>query len=102
MINSTFRDYDYCLYGALDEYGQQTIIKDDSGAPAVQGSIKIAIYPITTAIQANINYTDSSYTGLTHDKQINDTYVIKYNDELLKVLYVMPIGRLKQAYFKKI
>ena len=96
MINTEMRFYDYYTYGAPNEYGQQTLSKD------VQGSIKMAINTTTQSIQDNINYKDSSYIGLTHDSTVNDTYVIQYGDELLKVLYVNPRGRFKQVFLKKI
>ena len=38
--------------------------------------------------------------GLTH-ADVDDTYVIIYGEERLKVLYVVPIGRLKQVFMAK-
>ena len=102
MINTDMRNYDYYLYGAADSYGQQTLIKDEQGAPKVQGSIKIAINTTTQSIQDNINYKDSSYIGLTQDSAVSDAYAIQYGSELLKVLYVNPRGRYKQVFLKKI
>lgn len=102
MINTDMRLYNYYTYGASDSYGQQTLKKDESGAPVIQGSIKIAINTTSQEIQDNINYKDCSYIGLTHDKAVNDTYVIQYGNEKLKVLYVNPRGRLRQVFLKKI
>lgn len=102
MINADMRLYDYFTFSGADAYGQQTLIKDEDGNPAVQGSIKIAIHSTSEAIQDNINYKDSSYIGLTHDKTINDSFVIQYGEEKLKVLYVNPRGKLKQVFLKKI
>lgn len=96
------RNYDYYLYSAPNNYGQQTIIKDDSGKPKVQGSIKIAIEITSQQIQDNINYKDCSYIGLTHNSSVNDSFAIKYGNEILKVLYVNPKGKLKQVFLKKI
>lgn len=102
MINATMRTYNYYTYGAADSYGQQTLIKDATGAPIVQGSIKISINTTSQSIQDNINYKDCSYIGLTHDKTVNDSFVIQYGNEKLKVLYVNPIGKLKQVFLKRI
>lgn len=102
MINANMRLYNYYLLGADNSYGQQTIIKDNNGAPIVQGSIKMAIYLTSQSIQENINYKDCSYMGLTHDKAVNDSFVIQYGNEKLKVLYVNPTGKLKMVYLQKI
>lgn len=92
MINADMREYDFYTYGDSDGYGQPALSKD------VQGTIKIAIYETSTAIQNNITYKNASYVGLTHDSKVNDTYVIKYENKRLKVLYVKPKGRFKQVY----
>lgn len=102
MINADMRAYNYYLYGAKDSYGQQTLIKDADGAPVVQGSIKIALNTSSQSIQDNINYEDCSYIGLTLDKTVNDSFIIQYGEELLKVLYVNPKGRFKQVFLKRI
>lgn len=102
MINANMREYNYFTYGAPNAYGQQVLIKDENGEPKVQGTIKIAINTTTQAIQDNINYEDCSYIGLTHNSSVNENYAIQYNNELLKVLYVNPNGRLKQVFLKKI
>lgn len=49
----------------------------------------------------NINYKDATYIGLTQ-AEVNDTYVIEYGEERLKVLYINPKGRLKQVYMAEI
>ena len=102
MINTDMRTYNYFLYGAPNGYGEQTLIKDEKGAPAVQGSIKMAINTTSQAIQDNINYQDCSYIGLTLNKTVNESFVIKYGEEKLKVLYVNPKGKFIQVYLKKI
>lgn len=96
MINANMRLYDYYTYGAKDSYGQPTLSKE------VQGSIKMSIHISSQEIQGNINYRDCSYVGLTSDKTINDSFVIKYGEEKLKVLYVNPQGKFIQVYLKKI
>lgn len=98
MINSNMRDYDFYLLGDKNGYGQITLLKDDNNEPIKQGEVKISITTLTKAVTDNIRYSNASYIGLTHDKSINDTYVIKYGDELLKVLYVNPDGRYTQVF----
>ena len=95
MINSQFRTYDYYTFGDKDNYGQPTL----SETP--RGKIKIALNILSQSAQDNILYEDCSYVGLTHDANINDKYVIQFGDEKLKVLYVNPIGRLKQVFLKR-
>lgn len=102
MINTNMRYYDYFTYGAADEYGQQTLIKNEAGEPIVQGTVKLSITTSSQEIQGNINYKECSYVGLTLDKTINDTFVIKYGEQLLKVLYVNPQGRFRQVFFKSL
>lgn len=101
MINANMREYDYFLYDTENDYGQQTLIRDENGEPVVQGKIKISIHNTSTSIQDNINYSGASYIGLTLDKAVNDTYVIKYGETLLKVLYVTPTNRYKQVFLNE-
>ena len=95
MINTEMRFYDYFTYGEKDEYGQPQL------SEKTQGTIKMAINITSQSTQDNINYKDASYIGLTH-AAIDDTYVIQYGPEKLKVLYVNPMGRYKQAFMKEI
>jgi hypothetical protein len=92
MINSNMRDYEYYLLGVDNGYGQLTM------TPDVQGVVKLSITTLTKAVTDDIRYSDASYLGLTQDKTIKDTYVIKYGDELLKVQYVNPDGRYTQVF----
>jgi hypothetical protein len=92
MINSNMRDYEYYLLGEDNGYGQLTM------TPDVQGVVKLSITTLTKAVTDDIRYSDASYLGLTQDKTIKDTYVIKYGDELLKVQYVNPDGRYTQVF----
>lgn len=95
MINSQMKLYNYFLYGIKDEYGQLTL------SNTAIGKVKIAINISSQSAQDNILYKDCSYIGLTNDKDINDKYVIEYNGNKLKVLYVNPIGRYKQVFLKE-
>lgn len=92
------RTYNYFTIGDINAYGQpQTISKDTTP----DGQIKIAIYTSSQSIQDNINYKDCSYIGLTHAK-VDDTYIIEYGEERLKVLYCNPIGKYTQVFLKNI
>lgn len=102
MINTGFRSYNYFTFGEEDAYGQSTLIKDENGNPVVQGTVKLCIYLTTQAIQENINYLNAQYVGVTFDKDIDETYVIQYGEEKLKVLYVNRMGRYAQVFFNKI
>lgn len=96
MINADIKSYDYLTYSNNDGYGQPKL------SETVQGSIKIAINTTSQSVQDNIAYKNATYIGLTLDSAINDTYVIKYGDSLLKVLYVNHKGRYKQVYMSEI
>lgn len=96
MISTDMRLYDYYTYGAADSYGQPQL------SPEVQGSIKMAINISSQSIQDNILYENASYVGLTMDSAVNDTFVIQYGNEKLKVLYVNPKGKYKQVFLQKI
>lgn len=95
MINRDKRTYDFFTFGENDAYAQSVL----SETP--QGTIKIAIYPSSQNIQDNINYKDCNYIGLTTDK-VTDRYVIAFGNEKLKVLYVVPKGRQKTVFLKRI
>ena len=95
MINADFRTYDYYTYTDNSGYGQPQLSKEATG------SIKIAINSISTSITDNVRYKDATYLGLTH-QSINDSCVIQYGEERLKVLYVVPKGRMKQVFMKNI
>lgn len=95
MIATDMRTYDYFTFGEDDGYGMPQL------SPAPVGQIKIAINISSQATQDNILFKDCSYIGLTHDANVNDTYVIAYGEEQLKVLYVNPKGRYKQVFLKE-
>lgn len=96
MVNADMRSYNYFTYGEENEYGQAVL------SPEPIGTIKIAINTITQSIQDSIKYKEATYIGLTHDANVNDTYVIEYEGERLKVLYVNGRGRLKQVFMAEI
>lgn len=95
MINADMRIYDYYTYGEKDAYGQLKLSEE------VKGSVKMAINVTSQYVQDNINYKGCTYMGLTH-AAIDDTYVIKYGDHKLKVMYVNPKGRFKQVFMAEI
>lgn len=98
MINADMQLYNYFTIGTSDEYGQPQM-PDLNSTP--EGKIKISINTTSQAIVDNIRYNDASYIGLTR-ADVDDTYIIDYNGELLKVMYVNPKGRLKQVFMKNI
>jgi hypothetical protein len=98
LINTTFRQYNYFTIGTKDEYGQLAMPGKDA---TPDGKVTMAINLTSQVIQDNINYKDANYMGLTHAK-VDDTYIIEFNGERLKVLYVNPFGRLNQVFMKQI
>ena len=88
------RLYNFFTIGTEDEYGQMVV----SNEPV--GQIKMAINISSQSVQDNINYTGATYVGLTHAK-VDDTYIIEYENERLKVLYVNDKGRLNQVFMAK-
>jgi hypothetical protein len=101
MINSDMRNYNYYLLGTENSYGQAALIKDENGEPIIQGQIQMSINPITQSILDTVRYSEFTYLGLTHDKNINDTYVIEYGSEKLKVKYINNKSRFTQVFMGK-
>jgi len=95
MINADMRVYDYFTFVEENEYGAPQLSTE------VQGKIKMSINTTSQSIQDNIRYKDASYIGLTY-AEVNDTFVIQYGEEKLKVLYVNPKGRYKQVFMKNV
>lgn len=91
MISNSMVDYNYSTFGEKNEYGQ--VVESQ-----VKGTVKLAIYSLTNTIGTNIKYKDATYLALTHNKTINDSYVIHYGEEKLKVLYTIPAGRFNQVF----
>ena len=94
MINTDMRLYNYYTLGAANAYGQPTI------SPEPTGTVKMAIYTTSQAIQDNILYKNCNYIGLTQ-ANVDDTYIIAFGNERLKVLYVNPKGRYKQVFLAR-
>lgn len=94
MINADMRQYNYYTYGTYNDYGQPIL----SDKP--KGTIKMAINVITQGVEDNTLFENSTYIGLTQD-EVNNTYVIQYEEERLKVLYVNRKGRYKQVYLAR-
>lgn len=96
MINTDSRYYSYFTFGDDNGYGQPSLSEE------AQGLIKMAINITSQAIaDNNIKYKDATYLGLTMEN-IDDTYVIQYGNEKLKVLYVNPRGRFKQVFMSEL
>lgn len=95
MITTDMRTYTYHTLGDNNGYGQPTVSKEP------KGTIKMAINISSQSVQDNINYQDCNYVGLTM-AELDDSYVIVYGNEMLKVLYVNPKGRYKVAYMTRL
>lgn len=95
MINNDMRLYNYFTFGENDAYGQPALSEE------AQGVIKMAINITSQSIQDNINYKGATYIGLTQ-APVNDTFVIDYEGKRLKVLYINPKGRYKQAFLAEL
>lgn len=96
MITTNMRNYDYFTFGAPNAYGQPQLSKEPVG------KVKLAIFTTNESVQANVNYTNANYIGLTHDKSINDSFVIQYGEQRLKVLYTSKQGRFIQVFMAKV
>lgn len=95
MINSQMKEYKYFTFSEADDYGQYTL----SETP--KGTIKITINLISQNLLDNPLYSGASYIGLTKE-EINDSYVIDFDDQMLKVKYINPFGRFKQVFMERI
>lgn len=94
MINIQMKDYDYYTYGANDSYGQPQLSD-------IKGKVRMTINLMNQAIGENPLYSGAQYIGLTLDNAIDSTYVIQFDEEKLKVLYVNPFGRYKQVFLAR-
>lgn len=92
MINREMRTYNYFTFGDKNDYGQPQLSQEP------QGTIKMAINLTSHSIQNNINYKDCTYIGLTTTKLIDDNFIIEYGNDLLKVVFVNPVGRFTQVF----
>jgi hypothetical protein len=96
MIAADMRYYDYFTLGAVNDYGQEVLPSADD---VPEGKVKMAIYTSSITVQDNINFKDANFIGLTK-MEIDDSYIIKYGEDKLKVLTVIPAGRFKQVFLK--
>ena len=91
MINNDMRLYYYFTLGSDNGYGQKILSSE------AVGTIKMAINISNQATTDSILFKDATYIGLTQ-AEVDDTFVIQYGEDRLKVLYVNPKGRYKQVY----
>lgn len=91
-MQQLMRNYTYQKYGEQDAYGQPTLGNE-------KYQISMAISVISNQIGDNVLYRDAQYIGLTK-AALDDRYVIQYDEDKLKVLYVVP-GRYNQVYMAR-
>lgn len=95
MIANKMREYNYYTLGEDDSYGQpqETLIPG--------GKVKMSINLSSQATNSNILYADCEYLGLTHNANVDDTYIIEYGNERLKVKYINPHTRYIQVFMSR-
>ena len=89
------KTYNYFLLEDANGYGQPTVSQEP------KGQIKMAINIMSQSIQDSILYSGAQYIGLTKST-LTDKYIIDYDNQKLKVLYINSLGRLKQVYLAKV
>lgn len=94
MISTQMKNYNYRTFGENNSYGQPAL------SETVKGTIKMAINLTAQTLNESSLYSGAQYIGLTNDA-IDSTYVIEFNKENLKVLYVNPNGRYKQVFLAR-
>ena len=94
MIQSQMKQYPYYLVGQKNSYGEE-----DLDFTSSSGSIEMAINILSQAVEESILYSDAEYIGLTR-QDINDNYIIEFDNKKLKVKYVNKLGRLNQVFLK--
>lgn len=92
MIQSNMKLYNYYVLDELDDYGT------NQASEEVKGQVKLSIFLQTKQLSDNSIYKETQFTALTNDKDINEKYLIEYNEKLLKVLYINDLGRYRQIY----
>ena len=92
MIIRDMKEYSYSILNRLDAYGQPL--------EEATGTIRMNINILSQTTVENPMYKDASYIGLTQ-AAVDDSYIINYGEEKLKVLYVNPQGRFKQVFLKR-
>jgi hypothetical protein len=93
-MEQNMHKYGYFSYGETDAYGQPKLSTE------IVGEIKMAIGIASQQIQDSVAYSGTQYTALTH-AEVDDSMVIQYGDDKLKVLYVNPLGKYKQVYLAR-
>ena len=97
MINNRMRLYDYYTFEGTNNYNQPKISEE------VKGQVKMAIYPLTKNIQDNALYLNAEYVGITHEANVDDTYIIVKGKERLKVLYTYDdAARFRLVYMSRV
>lgn len=96
MIQSNMKLYNYYVLNELDDYGT------NQASEEVKGQVKLSIFLQTKQLSDNSIYKETQFTALTNDKDINEKYLIEYNEKLLKVLYINDLGRYRQVYLGSI
>ena len=91
MINVGMKLYDYSTIEGLDEYGQSLEVwgKD---------KVKMSLYEISNTLVPTIQYTNSTFVGITYDKKVDDTYIIHTDKSKLKVNHVIDFPRYRAVY----
>lgn len=84
----------YTFFTLGENAYKQPVVDDEP-----KGEVLMAINIASQSVQDNIYYKDCQYVGLTR-ANVDDTYIIAYGSEKLKVLYVNPKGRLNQVFMK--
>lgn len=95
-INSRMKSYNYYLYGEYNDYGEKVLSDKPNGV------IEIDITLRQQNTKESILYEGATYIGLTKDNQIDSSYIVDYNGQRLKVLYVNPFGRFYQVFFEQL
>lgn len=96
MIARAMKDYNFYTLGEDDAYGQP-----QESTPLPLGKVRMSVNILSQAMSDNILYTDCEYLGLTHNANVDDTYIIEYGNERLKVKYVVPQTRFIQVFMAR-
>lgn len=93
------------IYRRLTKYNYYTLVDSEYGGKTADftsptGVVNMAIQLNNMAMNSNTIYTSANFVGLTQE-DIDDTYIIEYGNEKLKVLYVYPEGKYKQVFMQR-
>lgn len=95
MITTQMRNYNYYMItDKIDEYGQPQTIE-------AEGVVKMAINFANEQVTTNHLYSGATYVGLTLNKEIDESYIIQYGEEKLKVTYANKVGRYNQVFLAR-